>query len=205
MTWRVWALGGLVACTGEPVGSTDTDVVDSDSDVVIPDTDTDASDTDASDTDETDHTDPQAACTLGVGETTFTPVAADDDVVVVIGPQNGWHVFGAVVCEGIVAGDAFDRLDPDNPTVTWEILDATTLAVLGGYANLRRPMDRGGEAGLLGEFLILRTATYAEVVNRDVVMAFDLMDVAGATVSLSVPIRLVPQPGWTPPDTDVAP
>ncbi len=163
------------------------------------DTDTD---TDSPPDTDTDHTDVVAepSCVLGTGEEQFVAIAPGAELEVIRGPQGGWHVLGAVQCTGIVPGDFVDVLDPDNPTVTWQIVDDLSVP-FGGYAGLRRPMDRPEGPGLVGEFLVLRTATYAQAVDRDATMAFELTDVGGLRVELQVQVRLVPPPGWKPVDT----
>ncbi len=187
----------LVGCGVAP-SSMDETGLESDA---TPDTDTDTDATPDTDTD-TDETDvvPAASCVLGTGEEQFLAIEAGAELEVIRGPQGGWHVLGAVQCTGIVPGDFVDVLNPDNPTVTWQIVDALSVA-FGGYAGLRRPMDRPEGPGLVGEFLVLRTATYAEAVNRDAIMAFELTDVDGLRVQREVAVRLVPPPGWEPVDT----
>ncbi len=176
----------LVACTSTPADDVDSDPAE---------TDTDAVDTD-------DHTDPpEPSCELGTGELELQPLDEGADLTVIIGPQGGWHVLGSLRCEGIVPGDAEDPRDPDNPRLRW-VLENEDREVIAGYEDLPRPMNRDGEAALIGEFIIVWTRTYAEAIDRDATMRVDLRDAAGVEISLSRGVHLVAQAGWEPPDTE---
>ncbi len=183
----------LAACTGtESVGVVeDTHVAPQDnpteSDPPAPDTDVDA------DTDETDL--PVPACVVGTGETTLTPLSPGDEAVMYPGSQGRFHVWGAVTCVGVVGGGtsgsfAFEDLsNPQNPLVTWEMYDADH-ALIGGYQNLRRPMTRPAEVGIVGEEVVVWIGSYAENVGREVLLRFHLVDALGVEIEHQIPLRL---------------
>lgn len=196
----------FAACTAPgPTDQDDTDLPETDDTDVAPDTDdTDTDPTDTDDTEpavETDDTEVvvEPACTLGTGLTALEPFPPEG-MPVIRGPQGGWHVFGSLVCEGIEGGSDRDLLDPTNPTVSWRVLDGEG-ALLAGYENLRRPMATPEGPRLIGEFLVFRTRTYAEVLDRDVTVDLYLRDVNGAEIRLSAATRLVAPEGWVPVDT----
>jgi hypothetical protein len=186
--------------------SEDTETPETDDTDTPPETDdTETPETDESETDESDAP-PPAACDLGTGTVAFVGFVpwVRDEVEVVRGRQGLWHVVGAVRCTGVVPGDAADILAPTNPTVSWEILDPVGL-VIAGYDGLRRPMGGlGPGANLLDEYLVFRTATYAEALDRDATMRFRLEDADGTRVEVEEPVRLVPPDGWVPIDTGPA-
>ncbi len=192
---RMVVTGLLVACVGSASKDpSDTDAGDSD---VAVDTDTGTdTDTDPPDTD----VPVVPSCVLGTGLDVPTPLQPGGEATVVRGSQGGWHVFGAVSCTGIVAGGASgstalaDISNPDNPVIDWRIVDADGV-LLAGYDGLHRPMETGGGAGLLGEFLVFWTTPYAEAVDRDATMTFHLVDKHAVTIDLSIPIRLVAEDG----------
>lgn len=175
-----------------------------------PPDDTDVRDTDVPDTDVADTDLPAApGCVLGTGVEVLSPLVAGADVVVTRGSQGRWHVFGALTCSGIVSGGTsgsssmVDLSNPDNPVVDWTVTDLGG-SKLAGYNGLHRPMTAPTGAGLWGEYLVFWEGTYEDSVNRDAIMVLHLVDIAGVTIDASIPIHLVPEPGWVPPtDTDV--
>jgi hypothetical protein len=191
-------LGGLVGCAPSAPEDGDTDVA-GDTD------DTDDTD-DTEEVPETDDTDPVAGCTLGTGVDAFVALdpTARTEVPVVRGLQGLWHVVGAVRCTGVYPGSP--AVLEGDPVDTWPVLSWTIRtpedALLGGYELLPRPMyPLGPGANLLDELLVLFTDTYADALDRDATMVLRLTDVDGVSVDASAPLRLVPEPGWTPPDT----
>jgi hypothetical protein len=179
-----------------------------------PDAETDSKDTELEDTEvvETDlsHTDPDTevepvvACELGTGEMTFEDLEDGDDLVVVHGPQNGWHVYGSVRCVGVVVPDSLDPRLEGQPFVRMVVLDELG-ALMGGYEGLPRPMAQDGEEALLiGDIVILFTTTYEEVLDRQVSFELELTDGEGVTYVERLGVRLVAEPE-PPVDTDEVP
>lgn len=205
--WFLLAVG-MVACvkvtdpTDDTDLDTDTDALPGDTDdtdVVVEDTDTGVLDTDGV----------TPGCVLGTGELALTPLVSGGDAVVTKGSQGRWHVFGAVTCTGIVGGgvsgsnDFADLSNPDNPTVDWKITDLMGNK-LAGYEGLHRPMTTPTGTGMVGEYLVFWSGCYDTTVDTDAVMTFHLVDKNAVTVDLSVPVRLVAEPGYVT-DTDACP
>lgn len=61
------------------------------------------------------------AVDIGTGEIEFVPLEDGDRLAIVEGAQGGYHLFGALRCKGLVAGDPDDLGDPDNPTMSFGI------------------------------------------------------------------------------------
>lgn len=208
-SWRGFAVVGLsfgLAACGAGTAPIDGDTEADDA------PDTDAAD-DGLDTDDTDDTPPSedtdafAACVLGTGTTAFTAFEDDvrTEVPVIRGLQGLWHVVGAVQCTGVFPGSA--AVLEGDPVDTWPVLSWVLRTpegmLLGGYEQLPRPMYQlGPGANLLDEILVVFTDSYPEALDRDATMELRLTDVDGADVEVSAALRLVPEPGWTPPDTD---
>lgn len=201
---RTVLLVAVVGCVGADVRDDDTDAPVAETD------DTDAPVAETDDTDapaETDDTDVAPACALGTGSAAFEGFVDGErtEVPVVRGLQGLWHVVGAVRCTGVYPGAAAvlegDPVDTW-PVLTWQLRTPED-ALLGGYAELPRPMFQlGPGANLLDEILVVFTDTYPDALDRDATMTFRLVDVDGGVVESSAPLRLVPEPGWEPPDTD---
>jgi hypothetical protein len=62
---------------------------------------------------------PEPAVDLGTGEVAFQPLVEGGEILVVHGPQGGYHLLGSVRTVGLVAGDPDALSSPDNPTVTF--------------------------------------------------------------------------------------
>jgi hypothetical protein len=61
---------------------------------------------------------------LGTGESGFVPMP--DDVQLVFGSQNGFHIVGHARITGLAAGDPDNPLDPANPTTRFRAIFADT-------------------------------------------------------------------------------
>ena len=63
----------------------------------------------------------EPAVDIGTGEIEFVPLEDGDDLALVEGPQGGYHLFGALRCKGIVAGDPDSLAETTNPTMAFGI------------------------------------------------------------------------------------
>lgn len=188
--WALW-----IGCVSEP-GDRDKANERDDSDVIV-ETDTLPHDSDSDTESDTEVAGP--ACELGTGVTAFEPFESGQPLPIYYGPQGGWHVYGGLRCTGIVAGDDNDPRDPTNPRVSWVV--EYEGEVIGGYEDLPRPMNRDGQAELIGELLILLTPTCEENLGRHVTVRYTLTDATGEVLTESREAVLAPQPEL-PADTD---
>jgi hypothetical protein len=138
---------------------------------------------------------------VGTGETEFVAVADGDELVVIQGPQLGWHVYGSIRCTGITATESLDPRDTDQPQIRLVLVDED--GVFGGYELLPRPMTRTDEGwDLIGDLIIVWTPTYAEATNRSAILELVLTDATGATYESRKSVKLVANPDQEPIDTD---
>lgn len=127
------------------------------------------------------------SCELGTGETAWEPLP--DALPVIRGPQNGWHVLGAIRCEGLDPGESTTVVGPDVPVVSFTLTDDDGL--FGGYEQLPRPMGGSEQAMLINEFVIVWTATYEEAIDREGVLGVVVEDHEGRRAEVSRSVRLV--------------
>jgi hypothetical protein len=84
---------------------------------------------------------------IGTGEAAFEPVSEGGELELVHGPQDGYHVVGAVRMGGF---------DPDGTVLTYTVTDGGTMLVNSSLAILARRLIRDGTAYLkLGDLLVL--------------------------------------------------
>lgn len=117
------------------------------------------------------------AVEIGTGETEFVPLAEGDEVVVVFGPQGGYHLDGSLRAQGIVPGDADDLSSPDNPTTIFRVFDAAGLPVAGTEGSTEVDYVQGIDATAEpGVFEMVGRRIFLDIPNDDVLVG-DLIDV----------------------------
>lgn len=133
-----------------------------------------------------------------------------DELTVFWGPQGLWHVFAGVVCLGPdfeMGGDVFDIANPNNPYVSFELIDDER-GRIGGYVDLRRGMNWNDIPVLVDEQLVIRTTTCEENLGREITLRLEVEDVFGSRSTQEVRVPLVPDPAHEfpdPVDTDDSP
>lgn len=86
----------------------------------------------------------EASLTAGLGASAFGTLDAGGPVPYELGPQGGFHVWGALHATGIVPGNPERYDDPDNPIVTF-VLEGEDGPV-GGFAGLPVVFNDDGDA-----------------------------------------------------------
>jgi len=124
-----------------------------------------------------------ALCHVGTGATAWEEVADGDVVEFVRGPQGGLHVYGSLQVGGILQGQTDEISDPDNPSVTYEVVDAGT--VIGGYQGLPRHFVEQDDGTMIfvGDLLVLYTQDPEEVEGKTVEMRAEVVDKCGRSVT----------------------
>lgn len=146
----------------------------------------------------------EPAVQLGTGEVVFEPLVDGGEVLVVHGPQGGYHLVGSVRARGIEAGDA-DRLDaPDNPTVTFRALfGGVDLTLTGQYRQGLDPIAPGADPAadaegwtheMVGRLCILDITDDDEIAGQTVDFEVEVQDAAGASWSDSLTLTVGKDP-----------
>ena len=100
--------------------------------------------------------DPEPGIEVGTGEREFEPLEDGDDILIIQGPQGGFHVLGSFLVTGVEAGDTDNLFDPDNPTMHFTVREE------GDRVDVSNPFIQGlddgpgrGEHQVTGRFVFL--------------------------------------------------
>lgn len=148
-----------------------------------PTSDTSNPGTDAGTDSGTEIPDLDPAIRLGTGVDEFIELSDGDEILVVRGPQGSYHVEGSLRVQGINNGDPKDLSHPDNPLITFELLDELGTAISGleeeTTIEYRQGIDPGDEPGV---YEMLGRTIYIDPELRDT-------DIAGQTLTLTVAVE----------------
>jgi hypothetical protein len=125
---------------------------------------------------------PQAE--LGTGELEFETIADGDPMLVVHGPQGGYHLVGAMRASGIDPGNPDDLGDPSNPTTVFRVFRGQTRVDLmaSSYTQgLNRNDD--GVYEMIARRVILDIQDDAELDGVELRFELEVTDVHGASAS----------------------
>jgi len=126
---------------------------------------------------------------IGTGELEFEPLEDDEPLVLIRGPQGGYHFLGSVRTKGITAGDAGNLGDPDNPTVTFQAhIEGEDLAPGAQYVQGLDPIDAAPWTHeMVGRLVILDIGQTVDaddgLAGVEVVFSVTLEDSAGDVYS----------------------
>ena len=120
---------------------------------------------------------------IGTGEREFEELRDGNTILIVQGPQDGYHFFGSLRATNVNAGDKEDLTSPDNPTTTFEIFvgDNRVDAMASTYTQGLRVSSRGAE--MIGRNVILDIEDDSELDGVEVRFSVQLDDVDGVSVS----------------------
>lgn len=134
------------------------------------------------------------ALEVGTGETSFETLNDGDELQWVFGSQGGFHVWGSLRASGIVqaASDSLD--DPDNPLVSFVVLDGET--EIAGFHDLPHHFTAATAATLesLGDRLIFYETDEAYLDGLAVVMHAEVVDACGTTLGGDINVVLKADP-----------
>ena len=141
---------------------------------------------------------------LGTGADFFEPLEDGDDLLVVYGPQGGYHVDGSVRVRGVNPGNFRDLADPDNPltsfvveTTDGEIVSGTGKTDDSGVISYRQGLDPtclDGVYVMAGRRIFLDIDTDAELDGVPLVFTVTVEGVDGVTITESHAVTGVPSP-----------
>ncbi len=122
---------------------------------------------------------------LGTGTEEFTAISDGWELRIASGPQGGYHFFGAVRVSGVVPGDPFNLLDPDNPHTVFSVyrdgrrIDLDQANYTHGYALV--PGTALFE--MTARLVVLDIAEPQELDGVEVLFRVEVTDVDGRFVS----------------------
>jgi hypothetical protein len=140
----------------------------------------------------------EPAIDLGTGEFAFEPLVEGGEILVVHGPQGGYHLLGSVRTVGLNAGDPDVLGSPENPTVTFRALRGDVdLTRTGPYVQGLDPRlddPEGFTHEMVGRLCILDIADDDELVGQTVRFEVEVTDVDGVTRSDARDLVVQPDP-----------
>lgn len=139
----------------------------------------------------------------GVGEDFFEPIGEGDEILVVYGPQGGYHLDASIRAQGIDPGDHRNVADPRNPRIEMEARDAKGDLVSG--------VDKKGDDGIIrlqqglaptcnpdvfeiGGRRIFLLASDTDLNGQTLTVTVRLEDADGVQLSDTVEVVAVPSP-----------
>ncbi len=120
---------------------------------------------------------------LGTGSASFEPLVDGDTILIVRGPQGGFHFYGSMRASNINPGDPNDLSDPNNPQTSFEVFvgDLRVDAMASSYKQGLRPGVGGVE--MIGRTVILDIQDDAELAGTEVLFRVSLSDAEGVMLS----------------------
>jgi hypothetical protein len=120
---------------------------------------------------------------LGTGEREFETIIEGDNVFIVQGPQDGYHLFGSLRATNVNAGNIKDLTDPENPTTIFEVYNGTEQVDL--MASTYRQGLRSSPFGveMIGRNVILDIEDDSELDGVMLRFVVRLEDVDGVVVT----------------------
>ena len=120
---------------------------------------------------------------LGSGDREFEELRDGNTILIVQGPQDGYHFFGSLRATNVNAGDSEDLTDPTNPTSTFEVFVGTDRvdAMASMYTQGLRVSERGAE--MIGRNVILDIQDDSELDGVTVRFLVSVDDIDGVSVS----------------------
>lgn len=120
-----------------------------------------------------------ATLEVGTGADAFEPLTDGDDLVLVMGPQGGYHVWGSLRATGVVPGDPLNLADPKNPLIGLSLW--VNGEMVGGYQGLPRGLREDGDAWVrVGETVVLTGLSVDDALGQTATLRAQLEDATGA-------------------------
>lgn len=136
------------------------------------------------------------AVTLGTGAREFAPLAPDAELLVIQGPQGGFHLLGSVRVVGLEPGDRDNLASPDNPTTEFRVLRAGVRidARVARYTQGLAPVAGTDQHEMVGRFVILDIPDDALLDGVELRFEVEVADTLGAHASDSRMLLARPHP-----------
>lgn len=144
---------------------------------------------------EADPVPPTPGLEIGTGEESFGALADGDDILIVQGPQGGYHFNGSVRAWGVNAGNPDDLGDPSNPTITFRAFEGSTQIDIG--VEYTQGLKDAGEPftyQLVGRRVILDITNDDQLDGHEVRLEVQIDDVDGNSLVDSRTLDAVPHP-----------
>jgi len=127
---------------------------------------------------------------LGTGVSSFIAVEDGDEVVIVFGPQGGYHLDGSLRVQGIDPGDEDDLSDPRNPLTVFQVRreDGTIVSGLQGADTIeyRQGIDATDTPGvyeMVGRRILLDIESDSELVGETLSVSVSVEDADGVMLA----------------------
>ncbi|MBX2798981.1 MAG: hypothetical protein KTR31_15000 [Myxococcales bacterium] len=141
------------------------------------------------------------ALRLGTGTDDFVEVGDGDDIVIIFGPQGGYHLDGSLQVQGIEPGNADDLSSPDNPLTTFSVTrpGGEVISGLKGdeVVDYRQGIDTSGEPGvfeMIGRRIFLDIVSDTAIAGETLTVTVSVEDVNGVALEDSHELVAVPHP-----------
>ncbi|MEN0061651.1 MAG: hypothetical protein AAGA48_05840 [Myxococcota bacterium] len=127
---------------------------------------------------------------LGTGLDRFVSLDDGDDIVIIFGPQGGYHLEGSILVQGIDPGSANDLSDPRNPLTTFQVRreDGTIVSGLQGAdtVDFRQGIaasDTPGVYQMIGRRILLDIQDDSELEGQTLTVSVTVEDADGVSLS----------------------
>lgn len=135
------------------------------------------------------------AIELGTGTQFFEPLTDGGTVLIVRGPQGGYHFDGSMQVQGIDPGNVDDLGDPSNPKTTFTVTDAGNQVAYVEYVQgIRTVAGEKWIYEMIGRRVFLDIVDDAELDGHEVVMTVEVTDSTGLVLSDSKTLMAEPHP-----------
>jgi len=116
---------------------------------------------------------------IGTGSTKFEPLVEGGEILIVQGPQGGYHFFGSLNAKNINPGNSEDLLDPSNPNTTFAAY-ADGVQIDVGASTYRQGLESttAGEQ-MIGRRVILDIVDDSELAGKEVRFVVKVQDADG--------------------------
>lgn len=140
-------------------------------------------------TGEPDPSELEPSVQIGTGDASFEPLADGDTVLIIEGPQGGFHVLGSARFTGVEGGDPDVLSDPQNPTYWFRVYDEGVRIDFAPQYTQGLDLAPEGEAfEELGRFVFLDITADEELVGHTLEITVDIEDVNGVALQDSVTV-----------------
>lgn len=141
---------------------------------------------------------PAPAFELGTGELEFEPLSDGDEILVIHGPQGGYHLLASLRAVGIEAGSHLDLSDSSNPSFEIEVTHAGVPLVVNGLFTQGMVPSDGSDPDwsheTLGRLAILDIEDDSELVGEEIVFSAWIRPVTGPGYSDQLTLVVQPHP-----------
>lgn len=132
---------------------------------------------------------PPVTVLVGTGDTAYGALAEGDPLLFHLGPQGGYHVFGALLATGIDPGDPTDPYGPASPVVAFSLrVDGDVVAEVSGLPRAFDEVADGFEVA--GQLVVFDVADPPSLDGAAATFSGGVEDRCGQTAQAEVGVVL---------------